>query len=110
MTSDRKNLREIMEEICILQAKADAITKHPCGKSYGKIISDLIYKYIDNSYTDKRSYYMTPSVYSEYSKLHQEISSICGVKTQVFTREEYQIAITYMANNWQYDIPPEYQL
>lgn len=110
MTNDRIQLTAAMNEIAKLQQQVNAITKHPCGQSYGQLISELIYKYVDKNYTDKRHYQMTPSVHAKYSKLHRVISSVTGTETQVFTKEEYIIAINYMQKEWHYDIPTKYQI
>lgn len=110
MTTQRKRLTALYEEQKRCQDEIQKLTVHPNGKTYGQCISDLIYRYIDPAYTDKRTYQMTPSMYQKYQKLHMELSSFIGNKSKVFTKDEYQMVITYISKRWHYDIPIEYRV
>lgn len=110
MTKQREQLQLLTEKLNYYQGEIQKLTMHPNGKSYGKCIRELIYKFIDPNYTGSRAYNMNPIIYAKYQKLHGKVSRITGNKSQVYTKDEYELAIDYMRLAWKYDIPKEYQI
>lgn len=108
MTKQREKLMTLTDEIQKRQTEIQNMTTHPNGKSYGKCIRELIYRYIDPDCIDLKTYRMHPAVHMKYEKLHGEISRVTGNKSQMYTEDEYMIALHHMQTVWKYDIPEDY--
>jgi hypothetical protein len=79
---------------------------HKCGKTYGQMISKLLYEYVDNRINNMSKY----TRYKYYSTIHYQVSSRLGVKTKVFTKEEYIQALSFIQNEYHYNIKDEYRV
>lgn len=110
MTKQREQLQLLTENLNYYQSEIQKLTTHPNGKSYGKCIRELIYKFIDQNHTCSETYSINPTTYAQYQKLHIKISRVTGNKSQVYTKDEYELAIDYMRLAWKYDIPNEYRI
>ena len=102
MTKDRIQLENLKNQKKEIDKQINIITKHPNGKSYGRIIKELIETHV--------SKYCNPllnsvAAFKEYEKIHLSISKILGTKTQVFTKDEYIQAISVLETKYNVNIP-----
>lgn len=105
MFDDRKELQKLQSQVKEYNQQIKYITTHPNGMSYGICLKHLIYDSIHEFHGK-----MTPKIYSIYCEKRKEISTFVDVKSQVWTKSEYEKALEYIKNNWDYPIPETYQI
>ena len=112
MTEDRRELEKLQEKREQINRIIKEITVHPSGKTYGKMISNLIYECLNNSSTNKLPTYNGKwnKKYAVYSKMHAELTKELGIKTQTFTKQEYIKALNIIKKKYNYSIPEKYNI
>lgn len=103
--SDRQQLNQLQAEKKQIESKIKEITTHRNGLTYGKMLYQLIQQYIADTTNIKDSI----SRYSLYSKIRGDISKQLGVKTQTYTKSEYNKALYIIESTLNYKIPEDFK-
>ena len=110
MYVDRIKLNELNKKKKEITKEINTITSHKNGTSYGKMLSKLIYEVIRDNDLIGADYFNSVKRYKEYSRIHFMISSIVGVKTQVWTKSEYIEALSIIQREFNYNIKEYYMI
>lgn len=103
--SDRQQLDQLQAKKKQIENKIKEITTHRTGLTYGKMLCQLIQQYI----TDTTNIKDRISRYSLYSKIRGDISKQLEIKTQTYTRSEYNKALYIIESTLNYKIPEDFK-